>query len=117
LRSGPAVSGVRALLLRARVIREQKGADCHRRRRREADHDQRNRGRSPRHPRVRHRADYDSRAQRAGLAAGVWNRGERGVDRTDGGAERLPLARPEEPAAPAHRPGEPGPGEHDPAAL
>ena len=47
LRSGPAVSGVRALLLRARVIREQKGADCHRRRRREADHDQRNRSRSP----------------------------------------------------------------------
>ena len=32
MRSGPAASGVRALLLRARVIREQKGADCHRRR-------------------------------------------------------------------------------------
>src|SRR3989337_2805182 len=40
-------SGARALLLRARVIREQKGSDCHRRRRREADHDQRNRSRSP----------------------------------------------------------------------
>src|SRR3972149_2099163 len=45
-RRAPA-SGARALLLRARVIREQKGADCHRRRRREADHDQRNRSRSP----------------------------------------------------------------------